>query len=359
MLVTRHSPFVLRAKRAPLHRRHLAFDFREALAEHRAAVASPGDRGDEALCLFLPSQKLLLKAPPLAFEVRLPLLARPHQLPQRLVLQRGVRTDLADALHDEALDLDGRDGLGRAGGVARLLRGPADVVAVEPCAALRVAVDHRGVARLAAQQALEQRAVLVPHLDSAGPRVVAEEHLRAFERRLVHDGRMLALVERALEVHLADVGDVREERMEAPLVEGPSRAALAGLLDPRLRGPAAAVRLLADRDHGALAQIHREQLAHDGGLGLVHDEAFGRSKWAGRRPSGFIALPPASSLRSCSLVKTCPASMVRHGLGQRGRLVGCAGQRESRPKPKAFAGPMPCLSRPASAAVSPTRKLPS
>lgn len=82
-------------------------------------------------------------------------------LGEHLAEQVLVLADALDLLHDELLDLPGRDRLRRTGVPAPFLRRGADVVAVAPGAAGRVAGRHGAIARNTAQKALEQGTELV------------------------------------------------------------------------------------------------------------------------------------------------------------------------------------------------------
>ena len=149
--------------------------------------------------------------------------------------RRRVAAHVADAVDDERLQFGRRDGPDRA-----LCRPPATdrragVVAVGLPSRGAGRRGHRRAARSAAHEPAQEEAVLVTAAGDVLPSLV-QQLTDAGERARVHDARVLALVELALEADLADVGRVLEQPAKASLVE-PAPAVERVLL----RGPALGV----------------------------------------------------------------------------------------------------------------------
>ncbi len=173
----------------------------------------------------------------------------------------GLRKDAAQLVDDRGFDVGGRNPAQRAGALALLQHGLADVVAIELALAAGVGRRH-GVAGGAEDQALEQGRGLRPGAGGTAARGLGEEQLHLVPELAVDDRRVLARIGDTFVHRLADIDPVAEQLVEEALVGGPTA----------LGGDALGGEGLGERGGRADADEALEDHPHRRGLGRVDHE---------------------------------------------------------------------------------------
>jgi hypothetical protein len=169
--------------------------------------------------------------------------------------------DAAQLIDDRGLYLRRRHAANRARVWPTLQHILTDVVAVEPVALPRVRRRHSGAGR-AENQTLQQRRRLRAGPSRTGAGVLGEDCVDLVPQVLIDDRRVLARMSGALVHREPEVGLVVEQLVEVALVD--ELAALgADSLGPQLA-----------RQHRRRADLDEplEYAAHDGGVGVDHDQ---------------------------------------------------------------------------------------
>src|SRR5262245_42567687 len=148
----------------------------------------------------------------------------------------------------------------------------AGVVAVSATLRLAPGRRHGHVAGRAAQKAAQQRSA--PAARSTGSALaIGQQRLHAVEGLGVDDGLVLAVVQLAVEMDLADVEVVRQEAPESIRGENGTSSLAAITGRPSLQRPAPAGEFPHYVEKRGLLQVEAEDFPDLLGLALVHHEA--------------------------------------------------------------------------------------
>ena len=170
-------------------------------------------------------------------EVSVKLFGSRFDLADCLIEQVFVGADRLNLFDNKAFDLACGHRWRWALGPALLHRGAAYVIAVSLVAFAAVRVRHRASARLAPNQTLEQRAVLIANTGAAGLAIPFELPLNAAEQVQWNDRVVFAFVRFVFVADLADVSDIGQQLVNRILGEFASATMVAFLGNPLFGGP--------------------------------------------------------------------------------------------------------------------------